>query len=231
MKLLVVDDDEKILKVLTAYLLKEGYEVVTAQDGLEAVQKTGQDKPDAILLDLMLPELDGIGVCKEIRRTSNVPIIMLTARDTETDRIIGLEIGADDYVTKPFSPREVIARIRAIMRRVKPGERKNHDERILRTIDISLELDNHTLKVKGMPVEVTPTEYKLLELFLAHPGQVFTRLQLIEKVQGYVFEGYERSVDSHIKNLRKKLGDSSGGPHYIKTVYGVGYKLVGDDHA
>jgi DNA-binding response OmpR family regulator len=117
------------------------------------------------------------------------------------------------------------------MRRVKPSERKNHDERILCTSDISLELDNHTLKVKGMPVEVTPTEYKLLELFLAHPGQVFTRLQLIENVQGYVFEGYERTVDSHIKNLRKKLGDSSGEPHYIKTVYGVGYKLVGDDHA
>jgi DNA-binding response OmpR family regulator len=230
-KLLVVDDDEKILKVLTAYLLKAGYEVVTAQDGLEAVQKTEQDKPDAILLDVMLPWLDGIGVCKEIRRTSDIPIIMLTARDTETDRIIGLEIGADDYLTKPFSPREVIARIRAIMRRVKPSERKNHDERILRTSDISLELDSHTVKVKGLPVEVTPTEYKLLELFLAHPGQVFTRLQLIENVQGYVFEGYERTVDSHIKNLRKKLGDSSGEPHYIKTVYGVGYKLVGDDHA
>jgi DNA-binding response OmpR family regulator len=219
------------LKVLTAYLFKEGYTAVTVQDGIEAVQKIGQVKPDVILLDVMLPGLDGIDVCKEIRRTSDVPIIMLTARDTETDRIIGLEIGADDYVTKPFSPREVIARIRAIMRRAQPSQRKNPEERILRTNGISLELHNHTLKVKGMPVEVTPTEYKLLELFLSHPGQVFSRLQLIENVQGYVFEGYERTVDSHIKNLRKKLGDSSGEPNYIKTVYGVGYKLVGDNHA
>ena len=231
MKVLVVDDDEKILKVLAAYLVKAGYKVETAQEGWDAVTKVEQLMPNVVLLDIMLPGLDGWGVCKEIRRTSDVPIIMLTARDEETDRIIGLEIGADDYVTKPFSPREVIARIRAILRRVQPDGRRNSDEGDLHRGDLTLQLRKHILIVKDKPVAVTPTEYKLLELFMSHPGQVFSRLQLIEKVQGYAFEGYERTVDSHIKNLRKKLGDSSGEPQYIKTVYGVGYKLVGDYHA
>lgn len=231
MKVLVVDDDEKILKVLTAYLAKAEYKVETAQEGWDAVTKVAQLKPDVVLLDIMLPGLDGWGVCKEIRRTSDVPIIMLTARDEETDRIIGLEIGADDYVTKPFSPREVIARIRAILRRVQPNGRRTSEEADLHRGNLTLQLRNHILTVKDKPVAVTPTEYKLLELFMSHPGQVFSRLQLIEKVQGYAFEGYERTVDSHIKNLRKKLGDSSGEPQYIQTIYGVGYKLVGDYHA
>jgi len=231
MKVLVVDDDEKILKVLVTYLTKEGYITETAMDGKSAVEKARQWQPDIVLLDVMLPELDGLGVCKEIRRLSDVPIIMLTARDAETDRIIGLEIGADDYVTKPFSPRELIARIRAILRRIKPEERQDNGGNILHVGEIVLHQHNHTLTVKGNLTELTPTEYKFLELFLSHPGQVFSRLQLIENVQGYAFDGYERTVDSHIKNLRKKLGDSYGEPHYIKTVYGVGYKLAGDQHA
>lgn len=230
MKVLVVDDDEKILKVLTAYLEKEGYTVITAKDGWEAVDKARQFGPDIVLLDVMLPSLDGWGVCKEIRRTSDVPIIMLTARDTETDRIIGLEIGADDYVVKPFSPKEVIARIRAIFRRLQPSSRRDGD-RILQVGDIVLHPGSRNLTVAGAGVELTPTEYKLLELFIGHPGQVFSRLQLIEKVQGYAFEGYERTVDSHIKNLRKKLDALPDEPHYIKTIYGVGYKLAGEEHA
>ena len=231
MKVLVVDDDEKILKVLTAYLEKEGYIVVTAKDGWEAVDKTRQLRPDIILLDVMLPSLDGWGVCKEIRRTSDVPIIMLTARDAEADRIIGLELGADDYVVKPFSPKEVIARIRAIFRRLQPTGRRDGGERVLQVGDIVLDPSSHSLVVAGVPVDLTPTEYKLLELFISHPGQVFSRLQLIEKVQGDVFEGYERTVDSHIKNLRKKLDASMEEPHYIRTIYGVGYKLAGEQHA
>ncbi|XEQ93963.1 Alkaline phosphatase synthesis transcriptional regulatory protein PhoP [Sporomusa carbonis] len=228
--MLVVDDDEKILKVLTAYLEKEGYAVITAKDGWEAVDKARQLGPDIVLLDVMLPSLDGWGVCKEIRRTSDVPIIMLTARDAETDRIIGLELGADDYVVKPFSPKEVIARMRAIFRRLQPSSRRE-GERVLKVGDIVLNPSSRSLTVAGVPVELTPTEYKVLELFLSHPGQVFSRLQLIEKVQGYAFEGYERTVDSHIKNLRKKLGVSPDEPHYIKTIYGVGYKLAGEEHA
>ena len=231
MKVLVVDDDEKILKVLTAYLEKEGYSVITARDGWEAVDKARQLGPDIVLLDVMLPSLDGWGVCKEIRRTSDVPIIMLTARDDEADRIIGLELGADDYVIKPFSPKEVLARMRAIFRRLQPASRREGGERILKVGDAVLDQNSRSLTIAGTPVELTPTEYKLLELFLAHPGQVFSRLQLIEKVQDYAFEGYERTVDSHIKNLRKKLGASPDEPHYIKTIYGVGYKLVGEQHA
>lgn len=231
MKVLVVDDDEKIVKVLVTYLTKEGYMTETAMDGKSAVEKARQWQPDIVLLDVMLPELDGLGVCKEIRRDSDVPIIMLTARDAETDRVIGLEIGADDYVTKPFSPRELIARIRAILRRIKPEGRRDNGGDILRAGEIVLHKHNHTLTVQGNLTELTPTEYKVLELFLSHPGQVFSRLQLIENVQGYAFDGYERTVDSHIKNLRKKLGDSYGEPRYIKTVYGIGYKLAGDQHA
>ncbi len=230
MKILVVDDDKKIVKVLVTYLINEGYVTETAYDGLVALRKMDQFNPDIVLLDVMLPGMDGWGVCKEIRRTSNVPIIMLTARDEEGDRIIGLEIGADDYVTKPFSPREVIARIRAILRRVKPTSEKGDERSVLRLGDILLQHHNHSLTVKGVTVNVTPTEYKILELFMEHPTQVFSRLQLIEKVQGYAFEGYERTVDSHIKNLRKKLGES-GSPQYIKTVYGVGYKMEGEHRA
>lgn len=231
MKVLVVDDDEKILKVLTAYLEKEGYIVLTAKDGWEAVDKTRRLRPDIILLDVMLPSLDGWGVCKEIRRNSDVPIIMLTARDAEADRIIGLELGADDYVVKPFSPKEVIARIRAIFRRLQPTGRRDGGERILQVGDIVLDQSSHSLVVARVPVDLTPTEYKLLELFLTHPGQVFSRLQLIEKLQGDAFEGYERTVDSHIKNLRKKLDASTEESHHIRTIYGVGYKMVGDPHA
>lgn len=230
MKVLVVDDDEKILKVLCAYLLNEGYQVETASDGWEAVGKMGVIKPDLVLLDVMLPGLDGWGVCREIRRSSDVPIIMLTARDGEAERINGLDLGADDYVTKPFSPKEIMARIRAICRRLQP-ERRPIPDSSRQVGPIYLNLQSHEVKVGERLIALTPTEYKFLELFLAQPGRAFSRLQLIEHSQGYSFEGYERTVDSHIKNLRKKLGDLAGGPGDIKTVYGVGYKLEGDSHA
>ena len=231
MKVLLVDDDEKILKVMTTYLEKEGYDVLAAKDGWEAVDKTKQLSPDIVLLDIMLPSLDGWGVCKEIRRTSNVPIIMLTARETEADRIIGLELGADDYVVKPFSPREVIARIRAIFRRIDSAERWQNDDRVLQAGEVALHVSSRSLTIGGVPVELTPTEYKILEILLSHPGQVFSRLQLVEKAHGYAFEGYERTVDSHIKNLCKKLDASPNDPHYIKTVYGFGYKMAGVNRA
>lgn len=230
MKVLVVDDDEKILKVMTAYLENEGYTVMAAKDGLEAVDKARKLEIDIILLDVMLPSLDGWEVCKEIRRTSTVPIIMLTARDAEADRIIGLELGADDYVVKPFSPKEVIARMRAIFRRLQPAEREN-GEGIIQIGGLVLNKNNYSVTLAGTPIEVTPTEYKLLELLLAHPGQVFSRLQLVENIQGYAFEGYERTMDSHIKNLRKKINALPDEPHYIKTIYGIGYKLVGEQNA
>lgn len=219
---LVVDDDEKIVCVLEAYLVKEGYTVEVAFDGLTALKKAKQ-KPDIILLDLMLPDLDGISVCREIRKHSKVPIIMLTARDGENDRITGLEIGADDYVVKPFSPREVMARIRAVLRRS-----NQVNENILSYSGIRLDIASRNIEVNGNIVELTPTEFKLLELFLKYPNRVFSRLQLIERIQDIAFEGYERTVDTHVKNLRKKIGDSPGEPQYIKTVYGVGYKFVGD---
>ncbi len=229
MRVLVVDDDEKLVKVLKAYLLKEGYTADSAPDGLTALEKAAQFQPDVVLLDVMLPDLDGWEVCKAIRRTSNVPIIMLTAVTGEEQRVNGLDLGADDYVTKPFSPREVMARIRAIIRRLKPAAAEEGGA--LRLGNIELNATRHTATVGGVAAELTPTEYKLLELFMAHPGQAFTRLQLVERTQGYSYEGYERTVDSHIKNLRKKIGDDPGQPHYIKTIYGVGYKMVGDDNA
>lgn len=231
MKVLVVDDDAKIVKVLAAYLERDGYQVAVATDGDAAVRLAREEHPDVVLLDGMLPGRDGWEVCREIRRTSMVPIIMLTARDEETDRIVGLELGADDYVTKPFSPREVMARIRAVLRRVNIAPDTTAPPAVLRRNGVVLDQTGRTVEVGGKAVELTPTEFKLLELFLRHPGQVFTRLQLVERIQGYAYEGYERSVDSHIKNLRKKLGDSPGEPRYIKTVYGVGYKWAGDDHA
>jgi DNA-binding response OmpR family regulator len=228
MKILVVDDDEKISKILTAYLVRDGYTVKTAPDGLAALDLVKSYQPDLVLLDLMLPGLDGKTVCREIRRTSNIPIIMLTAMTGDDDRIGGLDIGADDYVTKPFNPREVLARIRAIMRRSAPASPQD-DAAVLRIGCMSLNTSSRVLEVDGASLELTPTEYKLLELFMSHPNQVFSRLQLVEYVQGYSYEGYERTIDSHIKNLRKKLGDTAGG--YIKTVYGMGYKMTGDAHA
>jgi DNA-binding response OmpR family regulator len=221
-KILVVDDESKIRKVVTAYLEQAGFKVVTAGDGQMALTAFRHEQPDLVILDLMLPGMDGLDVCRAMRRESNVPIIMLTARAEEADRLIGLELGADDYVVKPFSPREVVARVRAVLRRV---EGEASPPAVIRVGDLLVDLDRHTVEVAGRPVELTPTEFDLLAAMARYPGRAFTRLQLLAQVQGDAYEGYERTVDAHIKNLRAKIEPDPRRPRYIVTVYGVGYRL------
>ena len=218
MRVLRVDDDQKLLELLSAYLLQNGFAVLEATNGPDALELAQREAPDLIVLDLMLPGLDGWEVCRRLRKTSDVPILMLTARDEEADRLIGLELGADDYVTKPFSPREVVARAKAILRR---SRREMPAENELRQGPLVMLMEQHRVLLHGKELELTPTEYKLLETLAAKPGRVFSRLQLVEQVQGYAFEGYERTVDAHIKNLRRKLGEEQ---QLVQTVYGVGYK-------
>lgn len=221
---IVVDDDEKIAQLLRAYFEREGFAVYTAHDGLAALAAIKEYTPDIVVLDLMLPELDGWEVCRRLRRESDVPIIMLTARDEETDRLIGLEIGADDYVAKPFSPREVVARAKVILRRVGRAAAKSD---ILRFGLLEIDSVRHNVTFNGNDIELTPTEFKIIELLAKNPGQVFSRLQIVDEVQGYAFEGFERTIDAHIKNLRRKIGDNPKEPRYIQTVYGIGYKFGG----
>lgn len=230
MKALVVDDDEKIRKIVAAYLKSGGYEVEVAKDGREALTAAKKYQPDVIFLDIMLPLVDGWRVCREIRKASEVPIIMLSACDEESDRVKGLDIGADDYIAKPFSPLELLARVKAVLRRTVSSP-TSPQPNTLRVGDITLDRLSYTLKVSGVPVELTPTEYSIMETLMSHPDQVFTRLQMIERIQGYTYEGYERTFDSHIKNLRKKIETDPANPCYIKTVYGVGYKMAGEDNA
>jgi DNA-binding response OmpR family regulator len=228
-RVLVVDDDENIVKLVSMYLEKDGYRVDASHDGREALNQFRRAKPDIVVLDLMLPEVDGLNVCRMIREQSDVPIIMLTARTTETDKLIGLDQGADDYVTKPFSPRELLARIRAVLRRA-PGDESNGPVE-LRHGDLVLNLREHVAYVRGEQVPLTPTEFSLLHSMMRSPGQAFTRGQLIERAFGNDFEGFERNVDVHINSLRKKVEPLPGEPSYIKTVYGVGYKLDAQVHA
>jgi two-component system, OmpR family, alkaline phosphatase synthesis response regulator PhoP len=224
-KILVVDDEKKIVNVVRGYLRQAGFSVVTAYDGQEALTVFRSEKPNLVLLDLNLPVIDGLDVARIMNKESSVPIVMLTARVEETDRLIGLELGADDYIVKPFSPREVVARVRAVLRRVE-GEAKQVE--ILRAGDLALDSGKHTLTVGGGPVELTPTEFELLRALMENPGRAFTRLQLLDRVQGQSYEGYERTVDAHIKNLRQKIGDDSKDSRYILTVFGVGYKFAED---
>jgi len=221
-KILVVDDEPKIVKLVRAYLEKAGFTVVTAGDGQEALAAFRYERPNLVVLDLMLPGMDGLDVCRAIRRSSDVPIIMLTARDEEVDRLIGLELGADDYIVKPFSPREVVARVRAVLRRTEGQPLK---PKVVIAGDVTLDLPHRTAQVQGRPVELTATEFDLLAVLARHPGQVFTRMQLLDLMQGEAYEGYERTIDVHIKNLRRKLGDDPRNPRYIVTVRGVGYKF------
>ena len=220
--ILVVDDEPQLVKVLRGYLEQAGFRVVTAQDGQMALTQYKHEKPDLILLDLNLPGMDGIEVARRLRAMSNVPMIMVTARVEETDRLIGLELGADDYVTKPFSPREVVARVRAVLRR---AEAEPMTPEIIRVADIVIDLTRHTVARGGEPIDLTPTEFGLLVALAREPGRAFTRLQLLEAAQGDVFEGYERTIDAHIKNLRAKLEPNPKKPTYILTVFGVGYKF------
>ena len=221
-KILVVDDELKIVKLVRAYLERAGFTVVTAHDGQEALAVFRYERPNLVVLDLMLPGMDGLDVCRAIRRSSDVPIIMLTARDEEVDRLIGLELGADDYIVKPFSPREVVARVRAVLRRT---EGQPVEPEVVIAGDVTLDLPHRTARVQGRPVELTATEFDLLTVLARHPGQVFTRMQLLDLVQGEAYEGYERTIDVHVKNLRRKLGDDPRNPRYIVTIRGMGYKF------
>lgn len=221
-KILVVDDEPQIRKVLIAYLEKAGYQVLAAADGITALATFHHSRPDFLILDLNLPGMDGLEVCKAIRRDSNIPILMLTARIEEADRLIGLELGADDYVIKPFSPREVVARVKTIFRRTQADIPVAE---IIRVGDLLIDLNQHTVYRGETAVELTPTEFGILVALAKQPKRVFTRLQLMEQAQGDAFEGYERTIDAHIKNLRLKIEPDPRKPVYVQTVFGVGYKL------
>ena len=224
---LIIDDDAKLVELLQLYFEKDGFVVFTANDGLTALITAREKEPDILVLDLMLPGMDGWDICRALRRDSEVPILMLTARAEESDRLVGLEIGADDYVTKPFSPKEVVARVKAILRRTNRTAAKAESVRLG---DVVIDLKQYQVTKGGQPVELTPTEFKMLELLAANPGRVFSRLQIVEQAQGYSFEGYERTIDAHIKNLRRKIEDNPREPVYIQTVYGVGYRMAGTPH-
>ena len=223
-KILVVDDEPQIMRVLKGYLEAAGFQVIPAYDGTEALAAFRHTAPDLIVLDLMLPQVDGLDVARAIRRESDVPIIMLTARVDEADRLIGLELGADDYVAKPFSPREVVARVRAVLRRAGGGPEPAG--RVLSAGDVALDVDKRQASVAGRPVELTPTEFDLLATLMENPGRVFSRMQLLDKLQGYAYEGYERTIDVHVKNLRQKIEADPKRPAYILTIYGLGYKFA-----
>ena len=221
-RVLVVDDDVKTVELVKLYLSRDGYRVLTANDGLEALRLAQEAHPDLIVLDLMLPGMDGLEICRTIREESDVPIIMLTARTTDEDKLAGLGLGADDYVTKPFSPRELAARVRAVLRRL-PGER-GPDE--IKHGEITVNFRKHEAFLGSKSLNLTPVEFKLLGVMVKEPGRVFSREQLIEEALGYDFEGFNRTIDVHILNLRRKLEPDPGDPRYIKTVYGAGYKFL-----
>jgi DNA-binding response OmpR family regulator len=225
-RILVVDDDHKIVDLVRLYLERDGYRVFVAYDGLKALELARQKKPDLIVLDLLLPEVDGLDVCRILRTEGEVPIIMLTAKTTESDKLIGLELGADDYVTKPFSPRELVARVRTVLRRV--GKQAPQGPSELRFDNLVIDRRSHEVQVRGEAVNLTPTEFKLLEVLARDPGRAFSRLELLDLAFGYDFEGFERTVDVHVKNLRKKIEPDPKHPVYIKTVYGVGYRFDSD---
>lgn len=227
-KILVVDDEPQILKVLIAYLEKAGYQVFSASDGVAAISTFHKEHPDFLILDLNLPGMDGLEVCKAIRRDSNIPILMLTARVEEADKLIGLELGADDYVIKPFSPREVVARVKTIMRRAASETAKPE---LIKVGDLAIDLEQHTVQRAGISVDLTPTEFDILVVLAKQPKRVFTRLQIMEQAQGDAFEGYERTIDAHIKNIRLKLEPNPKKPVYIQTVFGIGYKLEVQENA
>ena len=221
-KMLVVDDEKKIVDIVKAYLEREGYHVAVAYDGESALNLIGREIPDMVILDLMLPGVSGWDVCRRLRSQSDVPIIMLTARDEVSDRIVGLELGADDYVPKPFDPKELVSRVRALFRRT--GGKMTAGT-VLSTGDLVIDSGKRTVQRGGSNLDLTATEFELLKVLAENPGRVYTRMQLLDLIQGDSFEGYERTVDSHVKNLRKKIEPDPEHPQYIVTVYGVGYKL------
>jgi len=223
-RILVVDDEPKILRLVSDYLEHAGFGVIVARDGREALMRARAEHPDLVILDLGLPGLDGLDVTRSLRRDSAVPLIMLTARDSETDRVLGLELGADDYLTKPFSPRELVARVRAVLRRNQPEAQ----ETLLRVAELELDLPRLRASVAGRTVSLTATEFQLLATMARQPGRVFTRAQLLDAIHGEALEAYERASDAHVKNIRRKLEPDPRHPHYLQTVYGVGYRMADD---
>jgi two-component system alkaline phosphatase synthesis response regulator PhoP len=224
-RILVVDDDREIVRVVRAYLEQAGYTVLTAYNGETALHVIRSDRPDLVVLDLMLPDRDGWDITRIVRgdaALARTPIVMLTARVEDADKIVGLEIGADDYVAKPFNPNEVVARVRAVLRRALG---QYTQARVLQHGGLLLDVDRHEVQVEGRPIELTPTEFNILQALMENPGHAFTRLELIEQGLGYSYEGMERTLDSHIKNLRKKVEVDPSSPAYIKTVFGVGYRM------
>jgi DNA-binding response OmpR family regulator len=223
--ILIIEDETELVKILKAYLEESGFKVLTAYRGDTGFRSWEQNQPDLVLLDLNLPVMDGIDIAREIHRKSDTPIIMLTARVGEADRLIGLELGADDYILKPFSPREVVARVRAVLRRSGQTATSNA---VLHAADLEIDKDAHLVTRKGQVIDLTPMEFNLLVELASQPGRTFTRLQLLEATQGNTFEGYQRTIDAHIKNLRAKIELDPRKPRYIETVFGVGYRFFKD---
>lgn len=222
-KILVVDDEPRLVSVVEAYLKQEGFDVATASNGQDALFVARESKPDLIILDVMMPEMDGFEFMRAHRREAETPIILLTAKVEEDDKVIGLELGADDYVTKPFRPRELVARVRAVLRRA--GQTRP-EAAVIRASNIALDRERHTVEVGEQYVDLTPSEFDLLAALMSVPGRAFSRLELLDRIQGVAYEGYERTIDVHIKNLRSKVEPKPKEPHYIQTVYGVGYRFV-----
>ena len=222
--ILVVEDELRIAGLVRDYLEHAGFDVVVATDGDAALSSARGSRPDLVVLDLGLPGRDGLDVTRELRRSSNVPIVMLTARGDEADRIVGLELGADDYIVKPFSPKELVARVRAVLRRTAGGGLGSRE--VLRAAGVEVDLPRMRVTVEGRRVELTPTEFDLLATLVREPGRVFTRGQLLDAIRGVAFESYERAVDAHVKNLRKKIEQAPGAPRYILTVHGIGYRFA-----
>lgn len=226
-KILVVEDEKNILEVIEAYLLKEGFRVITAEDGEMALELFKTEKIHLIVLDLMLPKISGEEVCTTIRATSDIPIIMLTAKVNEDDKIEGLTIGADDYITKPFSPRELVSRVKALLRRSYRDSNPLAEKLVFNDGDLEVDIDKMIVRKKRENIYLTSNEFKILSSLLTRPGQVFSREQLIELAFGYDYDGFDRTIDTHIKNIRQKIEDNPKSPNYIITVYGVGYKFGG----
>jgi two-component system alkaline phosphatase synthesis response regulator PhoP len=224
--ILVIDDEPKILQIARDYLENAGYRVIEAGDGQGALQRAQSEQPDLVVLDLGLPGMDGLDVCRQLRRNSDVPIIMLTARGEESDKLVGLELGADDYIVKPFSPKEMVARVRAVLRRF---DRAQEPGDVLRAGQIELDIPRMCLSVAGREVELTPTEFDLLAALAAQPGRIFSRAQLLDAIHGVAIESYERAIDAHVKNIRRKIEPDPRQPRYVLTVYGVGYKLSDEE--
>ncbi len=223
--ILVVDDESRLRSMIRAYLEQEGYRVVEAGNGQEALYSARHEKPDLVILDLMMPEISGYEFIRLFTKERETPVIILTAKVDDTDKILGLELGADDYITKPFNVRELIARIRAVLRRL---QKSQNEPDLLRVADIVLDRTSVTVKVSGRLVELTKSEFELLAAFMTAPGQVFSRLDLLDRVAGDSYEGYERTIDVHIRNLRTKLEPDPKHPKYIETVYGMGYRFAAE---